>query len=408
MNSVYLIDDAGDPSMSKFADLQVFIDSLNNNFLGQQFCWGAMRYKAATVPHSEVLSGDASEIVRILEEPDSVVLVDVAMEPKPCVTAARELIERFPNIKPRALEIGCILTDSAKPIEVIPDMYLLCATVIALGEAKCTRIGVVSTETRAPASQALGHLGPPQIRWNRTVWRQGQTDELMNLVNQSIQKKLDPVRTVWAQMLKATNQPLWLDEVGNCGSLFPSGKSHHLSYYLDNPRVLHRCEQSLLTATNPCAGILCSFNTLQERVAVLKAATRDCQLPVFVLQRILGQPETQDVAEAISWNRPAWDAPAVCIGVAALKGNDPPVDLEFQLHRDIRQASVRISVHANEESLDSVEEALRLGAARRARLPGREGAPGNLTFGVEMLSPTTRQRLAGRLEIRRKFDLVKL
>jgi len=410
MNAVYLIDDSSGSGQSKFRQLPAFIAFLNKA-TGEEWCMGTMIYEGNTVPHSYLLSCDADQIVKVLDDPRALVLVDVSMNRPRCYAAADALLTRFPTLNARALEIGGLLVGSLEPIRAIPDEYRLCASVIALGEAKCARVAVVSTETQMPARGVVGLLGPPEIGWNPAGWS-AQVSKLRDLINQNILKDVIRERKIWDDMRDATGKEQWwvADKSGRlCKKkciLFPTVQQcpgFENNHHLDDPHghlmQVETLKKNAVLLEKETAFSICSTKCAKERVAILKSAYRGSQLPVFILQRMLGLPETRDLWRAVLCSKPGWDVPAVCLGLKALGANKPK--LTFELPRIDGLWTLKVTMVGTDSELEGAWSALNLGATRRYR--ERNGSTGNLTFGLEMLSPTHPKKQRGRIEVTRAF-----
>ena len=407
VTDVYLVDDAD----TKFNQFDGFVKFLNANFGPAKFRRGMMVKDGRRIKHTSFLSRDVSQLIQVLESPQSLVLVDVLMAD--CWEAADAILSRFPSIKKRALDIGRRLDENAIPARSIPRQYRLCASVIALGEEKGARVAVVSTETVWPASEAARTLGPPQIGWVAANWP-SQMATLRDLVNQRIFSFLDEPRSIWNDMHRDTNEGprlrgkrgQWFRPNG-AGSevLFPLlGDGHHISDYLDNAKIMSRNGRGLEAATTSFERTICRLNNSAERIAVLKSTNRNQQLPRFVVERILGIKETRDLAQAVSWNDKGYDAAAVCVGLREMGKLKAP--FQFKVSEDEGQVLLKATVQGKKKVIDDVSTSLSGNTAIRAR--ERLGYPGDLNLAFKVVPHGKPERKAGTLEIVSTFNEARL
>ena len=95
---VFLIDD---DDTSKFPSLEAFVGFLNTTFTNFTFSNGTMVYRGKTMPHSSFLATDGKQMLNILKDDGVLILLDVLMKTEGNTSAARQLLNEFPDVEER-------------------------------------------------------------------------------------------------------------------------------------------------------------------------------------------------------------------------------------------------------------------------------------------------------------------
>lgn len=394
---VFLIDDTDSPG--KFEHFDAFIQYLSKQFSQVHFEIGTMFHKGKSKPVRSAFAKDALQVNNVLHDDSSLILLDITMESAPFVTSAERLLELHPERVARANAISSQL-ENGRP----SDKTRLAGAVLAIAEMTLTRIALVTTESPGTITQNIEGIGVIWIPWNPAGWATHPTlaAKLQSLIEQQFMGSVRLFRQIWTAMALSAKQKRWIIAGKASTELFASGTYHSVCGHLEDAKTMNANSNALETATANLVDESSRRYLMSpaEQIAVLKSANRVNQIPIFLVQRILGLNETSDVSKALSWESSIGrDAAAMFKGLSAIKATNPA---KIGLNCNDHVAHLFIELEGQPEKLRGAEEALRLGAARRSAIIGRNGNPGDLTLGVDLIAPDSQptiSKVAGKNKI---------